>query len=127
MRVQPCCGLATAVACLTVFALAAEAAPITLLSPTPVAEDRFGAAVAVSGNRVAVGAPAIQNTATAPGSVHVFDATTGSHLLAIANPNPMAGDNFGFSAAYLGTNLLVGAPFSEEIGRKSGVSATSDK
>jgi FG-GAP repeat protein len=82
-------------------------------SPTPVANDRFGGAVAIDGNYVIIGEPTNGAAGSGPGAVYVFDATTGNLLRTIANPgvlDPTARDRFGASLAISGTRLLVGAP-----------------
>ncbi len=88
-----------------------------LRAPTPVANDRFGSSVAISGNVALVGAylrnattPALNDSgavysfrkAIGPGSNWSLEAT-------ITQPNPLAGDQFGFSAALDGGNALIGA------------------
>jgi len=75
------------------------------------AVDRFGAAVAVTGNRVAVGAPEKNlpglNDA---GGTYLFDASTGVELAILSSPAPFASAQFGRSVAMKGKRLVVGAP-----------------
>jgi len=42
-----------------------------------------------------------------------FDGTTGSLLQTFLNPDPGAGDQFGFFVAAVGSNVLIGAPFDD--------------
>ncbi|MCA9008092.1 MAG: cadherin-like domain-containing protein, partial [Planctomycetaceae bacterium] len=83
----------------------------TLNNPTPADSDQFGTSVAVSGNRVVVGAFSDDTGASGAGSAYVFDLSGGVATLAatINNPFPDAGDNFGLSVAISGDKLVVGA------------------
>ncbi len=63
-----------------------------------------------------VGAPEDDlGAVTDAGSVYVFDSTSGSLVLTIANPAP-GNDRFGFSVAPIGDDILVGAPFDNPDG-----------
>jgi cysteine-rich repeat protein len=79
-------------------------------SPTPSSGDLFGASVALSVERVIVGAPLADAAAEDTGRVYVFDRATGALLLTLENPVPGRGDQFGHALAVLGSDLLVGAP-----------------
>ncbi len=89
------------------------------------AGDRFGAAVAVDGDLVAVGAPGEDSAATgvggdqaddsldAPGAVYVFERGASGGWTQIAYlkaSNTGSQDNFGSSVALRGNTLAVGAP-----------------
>ena len=86
---------------------------ITLLHPSPFDYDYFGWSVAVSGNRVVVGAPAedapgIFNS----GSAFVFDLTGVNPtvpVFTLNNPAPADDDSFGGSVAMSGSWVVVGA------------------
>ena len=87
--------------------------------------DYFGEAVAISGNRVAVGARGEGDAAgTRSGKAYIFDATTGSLLRTLNNPNAYgtgAIDSFGFSVAISGNLAIVGAfPEGDADGTDSG-------
>ena len=75
--------------------------------------DYFGSSVAVDGNRVVVGVSAEDDAdGTESGKAYIFDATTGSLLHTINNPNAYgtgAGDQFGYSVAISGNYAVVGA------------------
>src|SRR5438034_1327210 len=81
----------------------------TFQSPAPAAGDLFGAAVALSGPRVVIGAPQAAGGATDAGTVYVFDRASGNLLVTIPSPMPHRGDQFGSAVAVAGENLLVGA------------------
>ena len=83
----------------------------TLNNPTSADSDQFGNSVAVSGNRVVVGAFSDDTGARDAGSVYVFDLSGGVATLAatINNPYPDADDYFGISVAISGDKLVVGA------------------
>jgi outer membrane protein assembly factor BamB len=65
--------------------------------------------VAVIGEDVLVGAPSDDTGAADAGIVYLFDGSTGQLLRTIRNPQPAAGDHFGWSIAVVGENILVGA------------------
>ena len=73
--------------------------------------DHFGEAVAVSGDKLVVGAAGADIPETGAGSVYVFVDTGGSYIqqdkLSIAGGKN--GDSFGFSVAISGTTLVGGA------------------
>ncbi len=80
------------------------------------ANDNFGFSVAISGNRVVVGA---YGEGTDSGKAYIFDVTTGSLLHTLHNPNAYgtsANDNFGISVAISGTNVIVGAYREDDAG-----------
>lgn len=82
-------------------------------NPYPLPQSRFGWSVAVSGNRVVIGAPDDNTGASDAGIVHVFDlgsATPTVPILSLPNPNPAINDGFGYSVAISGTDLVVGTP-----------------
>src|SRR5439155_24894387 len=75
-----------------------DAAPTTLLPPTPAAEGAFGAAVAALGSNPLVGAPGT-------GTVYLF---RGGTVLTLESPG--GAGRFGSAIATVGANVLVGAP-----------------
>ena len=78
----------------------------------------FGSSLATSGTTVIIGAPKETDGNIAnSGAVYLYNSQTGSELERIANPNPsMYGDQFGISVAGVGSDVLVGAPFSQNEG-----------
>ncbi len=102
-----------------VWALNAYVKPLV-----PGAGDRFGWSVALSGNRLAVGAPSEDsgtignpgaNSAVDAGSAYVFvyDGTTWNQTAYLKAGNVEAGDRFGWSVALSGDTLAVGAPLED--------------
>jgi FG-GAP repeat/FlgD Ig-like domain len=81
------------------------------LNPTPAAGDSFGAAIAVAGSFVIIGAPGDDAFALNHGVAYVFDGNTGVVLDALRSPNDTANDRFGSSVAAGGNLIIVGAPF----------------
>lgn len=84
----------------------------TFHDPGPALLDEFGAAVAVSGNRVVVGATWEDTGAPDAGSAYVYDLSTGTPSAPVAtlrNPSPEAFEQFGGSVAISGTRIVVGA------------------
>ena len=91
----------------------AGATPFTALlslnNPTPAVGDRFGNAVAVSGNRVVVGSYLKSSGA---GMTFVYDITSGTPaapVVTLSNPTPASNDYFGAAVAIFGARVLVGA------------------
>jgi hypothetical protein len=84
-------------------------------NPAPQTQDEFGNSLAMSGDLLVVGAPK-NNTGVGvddAGSVYVFNLaspTPGIPVHVIDNPEPAAGDWFGYSVAISGDRLVVGTP-----------------
>ncbi|MCB1063804.1 MAG: hypothetical protein KDN20_12885 [Verrucomicrobiae bacterium] len=91
-----------------------------LVSPTPAADDRFGAAVTLSDSLAVVGAPGADGGVADSGAIFVFDTKTGAILTYSTSaglPNqpfqPLdssANDEFGQSLSLCGNLIYVGAP-----------------
>ncbi len=85
----------------------------TLNARSPGEEDTFGNSVALSGRWMVVGAPhAWDIIPEYAGHAYVYDlssATPTVPLVELSNPNPEAGDHFGFSVAISGSRVVVGA------------------
>ncbi len=84
---------------------------LTLSNPAPAAQDQFGRAVVISGNRVAVAAREDDAGGTDAGSVYLYDLTGGSPsspVHTLGNPNYAANINFGTGLALSGARLVVG-------------------
>ncbi len=91
----------------------------TLDKLTPVADERFGQSVAVSGSTVVVGAPYYDQTVGTnvypdSGAAYVFDALTGHLVRMLENPRPGADGRFGQSVAVSGSTVVVGAPYYDQ-------------
>lgn len=83
-----------------------------VVDPQPVADARFGSALAIDAGRAFVGAPGTLAPSGPPGSVRVF-ARAGGVLSAGARlqaGDGAAADGFGFALDVDGDTLLVGAP-----------------
>jgi len=83
------------------------------------AGDRFGAAVSIAGNVVAVGAP---GRASATGSVYTFTRTGtdwNQDATVLVGSSTSPGDQFGVSVSVQNTDLAVGAPFQNVAGKLS--------
>jgi outer membrane protein assembly factor BamB len=81
----------------------------TFNNPTPTAPDFFGNSVAISGNKALIGAIFDDTGGISTGSAYLFDVTTGNLLQTFNNPSPATGDQFGYSVAISGTNVLISA------------------
>ena len=85
--------------------------PAATLSSTT-AFERFGSAVAVSGNRVVVGAPNNTGGAVGAGRARLYDLTGATPTVPVATlnkPTPALYDTFGSFVAISGTRTAVGA------------------
>lgn len=83
-----------------------------LAPPGPPAYDWFGNSVAISGNTIVVGAPAVVDASSGFGRAYVFTKTgSGWHESAeLAGSGSMAHDWFGDTVAISGNTIVVGAP-----------------
>jgi len=98
----------------------------TFQSPAPAAGDLFGAAVALAGPRVVIGAPSAAGGGSEAGAAYVFDRASGNLLATIPNPTPDRGDQFGSAVAIAGENVLVGAPFDDSAALDAGAAYLFD-
>jgi hypothetical protein len=92
--------------------LAAGGQPAELAPPGAPAYDWFGSSVAVSGNTIVVGAPAVAGASSGLGRAYVFTRTaTGWHRSGeLAGSGSIAHDWFGDAVAISGSTIVVGAP-----------------
>ncbi|MES2440078.1 MAG: choice-of-anchor D domain-containing protein [Verrucomicrobiota bacterium] len=103
----------------------------SLKSPTAAYDDRFGAAVAISGETIVVGAPAEEfkeaEFSKATGAVHVFERNGFEWVETslIKAFNAEQGDDFGNSVAISGDTIVVGAE--NEWGSGQGLNPVSDE
>jgi hypothetical protein len=93
-----------------------------LLASDGVAEDRFGDAVAVSGNVVVVGAPGKIASGPAHGSAYVFrfQGTSWVQEQKLTASDGAAADNFGESVDIHGDVIVVGAPEDDDVAAGAG-------
>lgn len=80
----------------------------------------FGGAVAITGNRIFVGAPGTGVNQGLAGSVSAFNARTGELLWVASAPTPSPGDRFGAALDAHGESLFVGAPYEDTDGPDAG-------
>lgn len=96
-----------------------------LMAEDPLANKRFGAAVAIQGSVVLVGAPGDNDACDtvefcASGAAYVFDANTGDQTFKLVSEDIEPGDNFGNDVAVFGNIAVVGAFFDDDNGENSG-------
>jgi PKD repeat protein len=93
-----------------------------LLAPDPIAQDRFGIAVGVSGDRVVVGAHQADSPGAAnAGSVYVFDHNGSTwDATKLVRGDPAANDEFGIAVGVSGDRVVVGAHLDDDNGTDSG-------
>lgn len=91
--------------------------PVRMLThASPSAQDAFGAAVSVSGNRLVVGAPRNNTGGPNVGIAYVFDLTGGNPTepwLTLFHPEPGNGDEMGTTVAISGGLVAVGVSYAD--------------
>ena len=87
-----------------------------LTKPNPGPEDAFGRTVAISGERIAVGAPLDDDAGSSSGTVTTFTLTGGAWVADAVLTSPIGanGDEFGLGLDLDGSQLLVGSPWSND-------------
>ena len=83
------------------------------------ASDHFGYSVAVSNNRIVVGAYLEDTTATEAGSAYIFD-INGNQIAKIQASDVEADDRFGRSVAASDTRIVIGAPEEDTTASNAG-------
>lgn len=93
-----------------------------LSAPTPLSGDRFGAAVALEGDVLVVGAPEDDEAASNAGIAFVYRRTEGVWALeaTLKNQNPAANDQFGSAVAISGGTIAVTARLDDEPATNTG-------
>lgn len=96
---------------------------LTLSDATPLTNDGFGRAVAISGPRVVIAAPQDDTGAENSGVAHVHDLgspTPETAVLTLPNPAPAANDAFGSSLSMAGSRVAIGNHLDDQGGSDSG-------
>lgn len=92
------------------FSATSGALGVSVVSPSPAFEGQFGASVALSSTKLAVGAPDETNgTVYEVGNAYTFSVKTGLLAASLRNPVQTAGGHLGSSIAIAGTTVVVGA------------------
>jgi hypothetical protein len=92
---------------------------------SPLDNNYFGAAMAISGSRIVVGAPRDSRVARYTGSAFVYDLSGANPAVPVASlrsPNPAAEDYFGTAVSISGSKVIVGA-FGDDSGALNGGAA----
>lgn len=109
-----------------VFDLETGAQIARLTAADAAADDYFGASVAISGERVLVGAYGQDANGTDSGAAYVFDAGTGTQLAKIEPDAGATNDLFGYSVALSGDRAIVGAFQSDAVAPDGGAAYVFD-
>ena len=89
----------------------------TFDDPTITTNDQFGGSVAIAGKHVLIGASLDDTNGLNVGQAHLFDAVSGNLVQTFDDPTVTTQDQFGFSAALNGQDVLVGAYLDDSGGR----------
>ncbi len=94
----------------------------TLLAPDGQSGWQFGAHVAISGDRIAVGSPLNNTAGTQAGSVYTYEQVAGSwiHEQTLVPSSLQGGDTFGNDIDLLGNTLIVSATGDDDKGADAG-------
>ncbi|MFG0253153.1 MAG: FG-GAP repeat protein, partial [Phycisphaerales bacterium JB038] len=84
------------------------------------AGDALGSSIALAQGIIAVGAPGDDDNGANSGSVYLLNASTGAQIAKLLPTDGAAGDSFGFSVAFDGAVVAVGAPGDDDNGAASG-------
>lgn len=96
-------------------ALLADVGPSSVTQPGA----HYGQALALSGDRLVVGAPRFLVAGEFAGAVQVFERAPSGAWNATATllaPTPQDDDDYGYAVAALGNRLMIGAPVDELVG-----------
>ncbi|MFO0899537.1 MAG: hypothetical protein U0836_19085 [Pirellulales bacterium] len=88
-------------------------------NPTPSLGDSFGQTIALSADRVLIGAPYDDAGAQWAGAAYLFD-LQGHLLQTFSNPSPSFDDEFGSAVAFVGNNVVIGARREDAAGSDNG-------
>ena len=100
-----------------------------LSNPAPGAGDRFGSAVAISGDIVVIGAASDDASGADSGIAYVYDLaspTPATPIHTLANPSPAAGDGFGAAVGVSGNRIVIGAPKDDNGAADGGIAYAYD-
>ncbi|MES2597134.1 MAG: cadherin-like beta sandwich domain-containing protein [Verrucomicrobiota bacterium] len=96
----------------------------TLDNPSPNTNEYFGGAFAFAGDRLLVSASRNSvGVIAVAGSTYVYDLAGGTPTVPVQtlnNPAPFLGDSFGYSVAFLGNRILIGAAFDDAAAPNAG-------
>ncbi len=94
----------------------------TVIAPGGATDDRFGAAVVISGDTLAVAAPGSDTATADAGAVMIFTRVGGAwiHAQTLTPPDADPGDRFGTSVAIDGNRMIIGAYADDEHGTDAG-------
>lgn len=105
-------------------------APLAVLVPeSTLPRAAFGAALAMDGDTLAVGAPNPHHPSSSTGRVWIYKRVGNDFLLQqlLQPPTALLGDQFGRSLALRGDRLVVGAPYDDDLGAQSGSAFIYDR
>ena len=86
------------------------------------AKDRFGNSVSISGDLLVVGAPFHDGSAEDAGAAYIFERKNNlwKQAAKLIHGDPEVGDRFGWDVAIDKDVVIVGSPFDDDAGSKSG-------
>ncbi len=97
------------------YDIGALTVPIPLSNPGPsiLNEDRYGSAVALSANHIAIAKTGLQLGSAIAGSVDIYDRTNFSLIQTIVSPDSSINDQFGRQVVLKNSRLLIASPHTE--------------
>lgn len=90
------------------------------IAPDGDANDDFGRSVDINGNHVLIGSRHDDDNGTDSGSAYLFDVANGSLIQKFTAFDGAINDDFGWSVAIDGNNILIGSIFDDDNGTDSG-------
>ena len=93
-----------------------------LLASDAAANDNFGKAVSISGDKVIIGCHQDDDDGSASGSAYIFELSGGtwSETQKLTASDAAASDNFGLNVVISGTRVIIGAENDDDDGSSSG-------
>jgi hypothetical protein len=97
----------------------------TIAAPDSDDSDYFGWSVAIAGDLAVIGAPRGSSSTSVGGTVYLFEKNLGGPdnwglATTLVSSNAADGDGFGEAVAIVGDDVMVGAPYTDDLGSGSG-------
>ena len=87
----------------------------TLSSPNTSENGLFGSSVDIEDTNIVIGAPGMSVGGVVTGVAYLFDSATGEVVLAFNDELATDGDEFGYSVALAGSQVIIGSPSNDSV------------